>query len=477
MNFKSVHEAHFALKNKEISSRELLDDCIKNLGQNENNAYISITKDLAYEQAKKCDEEIQKNGPSTFLTGIPYTLKDLFVTKGIRTTAGSKILYNYIPPFNGYVAKRLEEAQGVLVGKVSCDQFGMGSSNEHTPFGAVFHPTNKDYVPGGSSGGSAAAVLEKSCFYSIGTDTGGSVRLPSNFCGLVGFKPSYGRISRFGQIAYGSSLDQAAPLTNSVVDQAMIFKYLTQNDEKDSSQVPLGEVDCVDSLLNLKKIKKHNFTLGYSKEFLDNCRDDVKDQLYEAKKFLESIGVKFVEVEFPHFKYSVAVYYIIATSEASSNLARFDGIHYGFSKKEQSNLESVYVKSRSEGFGDEVKRRIILGTFSLSSGYSDEYYNKACKVRRLIQQDFLNAFKKCDGIFSPVCATTAFQFSEKMTPIQMYMNDLYTIPVNLAGLPSLAFPFGKSSLNGMPTGFQIIGKAFEEERLLQNSYWIELNKS
>ncbi len=464
--FADIFEAHNKLKKKEISSAELTAECLKNLGANKNNSFISITSELALESAKKVDQEISKSGVSSYLHGIPYSLKDLFITKNIRTTAGSKMLHNYIPPYEGYVAKMLKKAGGVLVGKTGCDEFGMGSSNDNTAYGPVTNPLDPNYVPGGSSGGSAISVLEKSSYFSMGTDTGGSVRLPANFCGLVGFKPSYGRISRYGQIAYGSSLDQAAPFGNSVLDMAIILDQLTENDPNDSTQAPLGNTKSTEYILKNEKASLKGFKVGYYPEFIENCREDVQKNLKESLEKLRSLGAELVEVELPHSKYSVAVYYIIATSEASSNLARFDGIHYGYSAKNQTGLEQVYVASRSEGFCDEVKRRILLGTFCLSSGYSDEYFNHACKVRRLIRTDFDKAYEKCDFVFSPVCATTSFRRDEDLTPLQMYMTDLYTIPVNLAGLPSIAIPNGTSSQNKMPTGFQLIGKAFDDERLL-----------
>lgn len=466
----SIYEAHTKLKNKEISSLELTEECLKNLGRNQNNSFISITKDLALQQAKKCDEEIKAKGFRSELHGIPYSLKDLFITKDIRTTAGSKILYNYVPPYEGFVSRRLQEAGGVLIGKNGCDEFGMGSSNTNTVFGPVINPLNTEYVSGGSSGGSAISVLENSSFYSIGTDTGGSVRLPANFCGLIGYKPTYGRISRYGQIAYGSSLDQASPFGRTPLDIALVMDQLTENDPKDSTQAPLGKMECAKFVLKNESQSLKGYKIGYQPEFIDNCRDDVSENLKLSLKEIEKRGATLVEISLPHLKHSVAVYYIIATSEASSNLARFDGIHYGHSSKNQTGLEQVYIASRTEGFGDEVKRRILLGTFCLSSGYSDEYFNHACKVRRLIYEDFKKAFQLCDFIYSPVCATTAFGKNEELTPLQMYMTDLYTIPVNLAGLPSIALPFGLSSLNKMPTGFQLIGKSFEDEKLISFSH-------
>ncbi len=467
----TIYKAHLALKEKKISSFELTSEHLKVAKENKNNSFVSVLEDAALEESKIKDEEISKTGAKSFLHGIPYNLKDLFITKNIRTTAGSKILYNYIPPYDGATSLNLKKSGAVLVGKVGCDEFGMGSSNENTIFGPVQHPLNKDFLPGGSSGGSAVSVLEGASLFSIGTDTGGSVRLPANFCGLVGFKPTYGRVSRFGQIAYGSSLDQAAPFAKTPLDIAMIMDHLSTNDELDSTQAPIGNMNSAKKILENKE-NSLNMTVGYDPSMIDACREDVKENLQASIKDLKSKGVKFKEITLPHLKYSIAVYYVIATSEASSNLARFDGIHYGLSVRESADLEETYKASRSIGFGDEVKRRVLLGTFCLSSGYADEYYKTACKVRRLIYNDFQNAFKECDYIYSPVCATTAFEKNKISTPLEMYMNDLYTIPVNLAGLPSIALPYGKSSMNQMPTGFQLIANSFKDEELLLDSHKI-----
>ncbi len=467
---KSVYEIHKSLKEKKISSKEITKEHLKVALENKNNSFVSVLEELALNLADKADEKISKNDWTSPLQGIPYSLKDLFITKDIRTTAGSKILYNYVPPYDGATSKNLSNSGAVLIGKVGCDEFGMGSSNENTAFGEVAHPLHKDFLPGGSSGGSAVSVLENSSAFSVGTDTGGSVRLPANFCGLVGYKPTYGRVSRYGQIAYGSSLDQAAPFAHSPIDIAMIMDELTYNDPKDSTQAPIGAMNSYNKIQNDKS--SMDLVIGFDPEMIDACREDVKSNLKESIELLKKNGVKFKEVNLPHLKYSIAVYYVIATSEASSNLARFDGIHYGFSNRQTKDLEETYKASRSEGFGDEVKRRILLGTFCLSSGYADEYYKNACKVRRLIYNDFQNVYKECDYFFSPVCATTAFKKDDNFDPLQMYMNDLYTIPVNLAGLPSMALPFGKSSMNNLPTGFQLIGNSFSDEKLIFDSHHI-----
>jgi len=470
----NIYESHEALAKKKISSVELTKEALNKAETSKNNAFISLTSDLALNLAKTADAEISAKGPKTWLHGIPYSLKDLFITKGIRTTAGSKMLYNYVPPFDGFISKKLSSAGGVLIGKVSCDEFGMGSTNENTPFGAVLNPLNTKFVAGGSSGGSAASVAEGSAAYSVGTDTGGSIRLPANFCGLVGFKPTYGRVSRYGQIAYGSSLDQAGPITNSVLDTGCVMELITEKDPLDVTNVPNKKMSVVHELEKIKPGYLKDKVICFSQEFIDACDPEVRNSLSEALKIFEKEGAKLKNISLPHLKYSVAAYYLIATSEASTNLARYDGIHFGFRDKiNDSNLEKTYIRSRTLGFGEEVRKRIILGTFSLSAGYQDQYFAKACKVRRKIYDDFMSAFLQADVIFSPVCASLAFKQGEsKLDPIKMYMNDLYTIPVNLAGLPGLALPFGKH--DGLPTGFQLIGKSFEDEELLKIGRAFEL---
>ena len=469
----NIYESHYALRKKKISSLELTSEALTKAKLSKNNSFISLTSDHALNQAKVADAEISIKGPKSWLHGIPYSLKDLFITKGIRTTAGSKILFNYVPPYDGFVSKKLSSAGGVLIGKVSCDEFGMGSTNENTPFGAVLNPINPEFVAGGSSGGSAASVAEGSAAFSMGTDTGGSIRLPANFCGLVGFKPTYGRVSRYGQIAYGSSLDQAGPLAHSVLDAGCVMEFITEKDPLDVTNTPNQKMSIVSELEKIKPDYLKEKVIGFSPEFIDACDPDVRTSLNGALKIFEKEGARLKEISLPHLKYSVAAYYLIATSEASTNLARYDGIHFGYRDKMLvKNLEDTYIRSRTFGFGEEVRKRIILGTFSLSAGYQDQYFAQACKVRRKIFEDFMNAFLHCDVIFSPVCASVAFKQSEsKQDPIKMYMNDLYTIPVNLAGLPGLAIPFGHKS--ALPTGFQLIGKSFQDEELLKIGHAFE----
>ncbi len=462
-----IFKTHKSLISKKVSSKELVQDALKSAKESKNNTFISITEDLALKQANESDERLSQNKTKSFIDGIPYTLKDLFITKDIRTTAGSKILYNYIPPYDGYVSKRLTDDGGVLIGKVGCDEFGMGSTNENTAFGPITNPLNSNHVAGGSSGGTASTLAEKSSMFSMGTDTGGSVRLPANFCGLVGLKPTYGRISRYGQIAYGSSLDQASPMGNTVTDIACILESLSSHDLMDSTNAPVGELKVAEAVFQTNENYLKGKKIGIDESLFSSCDPLVKKSLDAALGLFKENGVEIIPVNLDHLKYCVAVYYIIATSEASSNLARYDGIHYGLRVSKDGNLENTYRESRNEGFGEEVKRRIILGTFSLSSGYYDAYYKKACQVRRLIYEDFMTAFNSCDAIFSPVCASTAFKKGEgAKDPVQMYMNDLYTIPANLAGVPALALPYGKAE-NDLPTGFQLIGKPFSEEGLLK----------
>ena len=469
-----ILELHEKIKSKKLSITDLVQKCLSVLkeSKNGNNSYISILDHQALEKAKTYDFEMTQGSRSSAgpLFGIPFSLKDLFVTKGIRTTAGSRHLANYVPPYDGHVSEKLQNAHGILIGKNGCDEFGMGSTNENTPFGPVSLPEHSKYVAGGSSGGSAASVAEGSSLFSIGTDTGGSVRLPANFCGLVGFKPSYGVVSRYGQIAYASSLDQTSPLGIDVTDVAVIMEELAKSDSRDASQVYQAQgswVEKIKSCQGQKDLKGK--TVGYDPKFWEACSPEIKKLGFDWIKHFESQGMNIVEIPMPSFEYAVATYYLIAPAEASANLARYDGIVYGYRSKNASNLESLYVKSRSESLGAEVKRRILIGTFALSSGYSDDYFSNAAKVRRLIWNDFQTAFQKCHFYFSPVCATTSFlkreHSSDRPDPLKDYMNDLYTIPVNLAGIPAISLPTAKNS-QGLPMGFQLIGPTFSDQELL-----------
>jgi len=466
-----IYSTHQLLKTKKVSSEELTNNALQKIQETPDNAFISVLAPLARVQAKKADQLFAEGKVESYLQGIPYSLKDLFITENIRTTAGSRYLANYIPPYQGYIAGQLSRSAAVLVGKVGCDEFGMGSTNRNTAFGEISNPLNLNATAGGSSGGSAASVASGSCYFSIGTDTGGSIRLPANFCRLVGYKPSYGRISRFGQIAYGSSLDQASPIAKSVLDISCIAEEISGHDSRDASQIPLGPMKLTKELSTLSSTWVKKKKLAFDPTFIEQCNPGVQAALHKTLQHWTRIGGELQEIKLPHLKFSVAVYYLIATSEASANLARYDGIHFGHrSRLPQQSLEDTYAFSRSEGLGEEVKKRIMLGTFALSAGFSDQFFIKAAKVRRLIKNDFTTAFKNCDFIFSPVCVSTAF-LKESLNAVgndslKEYMNDLYTIPVNLAGLPALAIPFGQDE-TAMPTGFQFIGKDLDDDNLLR----------
>lgn len=461
------------LKQKKLSSKELTQTCLKKAYASGAQAYISVLEDLAMLQANDADQLYQQGKQLSPLQGIPYSLKDLFITEGVRTTAGSRALANYIPPYQGHVAEQLSKAKGVCIGKNSLDEFGMGSTNLNTPFSQTRHPLNSDYLVGGSSGGSAASVLEQSCFYSIGTDTGGSVRLPASFCGLVGFRPTYGMISRRGQIAYSSSLDQAAIVANSVLDAAQVFTVLGVPDPLDSTsyQMPVEQKVQLQQLRQTDGAGLKGLRIGYHEDFIKHCDPGVKQQLELALKKLEQAGAVLIPVTLEHVQHSIAVYYIIATAEASANLARYDGIHFGYqSSRPAKSLDDLYAASRTESLGAEVQKRILLGTFALSAGYAQEYFTKAAKVRTLIARDFAKAFDQVDIFFSPACASTAFTYQSmkelaQKDPVKVYMNDLYTVPVNLAGLTSIALPCGSS--DQMPVGFQFFAASGKDQALLK----------
>ena len=469
---RSIFELHNMLKNREITSQELTNkflEKIENLNK-KINAYITICEDIAVEQSKKADEEI-KNGNISYLTGIPLSIKDLICTKGVRTTCGSKMLNNYIPTYNATVYEKLLEQNIVTLGKVNMDEFAMGSSNETSYFGPVRNPHDLERVPGGSSGGSAASVAANMCAASLGSDTGGSIRQPASFCGVVGLKPTYGRVSRYGLVAFASSLDQIGPITKNVEDCAILLQAISGYDEKDSTSV---NIEVPDYLKDLKKECLKGLKIGVPKEyFIAGINEEVEKCIKHLLNILEKEGAEIIEISLPHTEYAVATYYIIAPAEASSNLARYDGVKFGYRAENYEDLLDMYKKTRAEGFGDEVKRRIMIGTYALSSGYYDAYYLKAAKVRNLIKQDFQNAFNVVDVIMCPVSPTTAFKIGEKIdNPLDMYLNDIFTIPVNLAGLPGLSLPAGKDS-NNLPIGLQIIGNYFQEKKLLNIAYNVE----
>ena len=419
--------------------------------------------------AEAADQRIAA-GEADALTGVPLALKDIFLTEGIRTTCGSRILHNFIPPYSATSWEKLKDRGAVLLGKLNQDEFAMGSSNESSCFGPSRNPWNTDCIPGGSSGGSAAAIAARQATATLGTDTGGSIRQPASHCGCVGFKPSYGRVSRYGVIAYASSLDQVGPLTRDVTDCAIMLGVIAGHDPKDSTSVDAPVPDYTAALTNDIK----GLRIGLPREyFIKGLDSDVQATMNQAIETYRNLGADFVDISLPHTDYAVATYYLIATAEASSNLARYDGVRFGHRSQQAEGLIDMMTKSRSEGFGVEVKRRIMIGTYALSSGYYDAYYVKAQKVRTLIMRDFINAFEEVDVILTPVAPTPAFKIGEKINdPLQMYLSDIFTIPVNLAGTCAMSVPAGFSA-SGLPIGLQLIGKPFGEEAILRAAHAFE----
>ncbi|MBI5602647.1 MAG: Asp-tRNA(Asn)/Glu-tRNA(Gln) amidotransferase subunit GatA [Deltaproteobacteria bacterium] len=467
----TIAQAHEKLKNREISSRELTRSVLNRIDQVEPavGAYITLTAELALEQARQADQQIA-DGNISPLTGIPLAVKDLISTKGIKTTCGSRILGNYIPPYDATIMTRLQAAGCVLLGKANMDEFAMGSSTENSALKVTRNPWNLDHIPGGSSGGSAAAVAAGESLAAIGSDTGGSIRQPASHCGVVGMKPTYGRVSRYGLVAFASSLDQIGPLTRDVTDCALLLNTLGGYDPKDSTSVPREVPDYTRVLQkDLKGLR-----LGIPREyFVEGMHPEVEQAVRKAISVFELQGAHCLEISLPHTEYAVAVYYIIATAEASSNLARYDGVKYGYRDPDERTLMEMYQQTRSKGFGSEVIRRIMLGTYVLSAGYYDAYYRKASQVRALIHQDFQKAFQSCDLILTPVAPTPAFRLGEKSSdPLEMYLTDIFTISVNLAGIPGMSLPCGFSS-QGLPIGLQILGNHFDEEKILLAGYAFE----
>jgi aspartyl-tRNA(Asn)/glutamyl-tRNA(Gln) amidotransferase subunit A len=477
----SVRTIHDAFDRGEFSAVELTRQYLAAARKSQHNAYISLCEERALGQARAADERIAQNQgkvprESHPLLGIPLGIKDIFTIEGVRTTCASKMLGNYIPPYTATLVQRLEAVGAVTLGKTNMDEFAMGGSNENSAFGKVLHPTHPDRVPGGSSGGSAAAVGAELCVASIGTDTGGSIRLPAHYCGLVGLKPTYGSISRYGMIAFASSLDQAGPMANTVEDAALLLDAMSGHDPRDSTsnaRAPLKTAQTLASAPDWKKIR-----IGVPAEyFTQGISSEVETSVRAALSWYESQGAKLVPISLPHTQYSVAIYYIVAVSEASSNLARFDGVRFGVRSEKArgaTELADFYRKSR-DLFGAEVKRRIILGTFTLSSGYSEAYFRRACQVRRLVQRDFLEAFQSVDVIAGPVSPTAAYRFGEKSDPLQMYLNDILTIPANLAGLPALSLPCGKNG-QGLPIGLHLIGPAQSEPFMMSFAHAFEIRE-
>ena len=465
-----ISELNKLLEERKISARDIHESVYKRIEAVESRirAYITVTREKALEMTEEADKEI-KAGNKKILSGIPIAIKDNMCTKGILTTCASKILSNFIPPYESTVTTKLLDSGYVLSGKTNMDEFAMGSSTENSGFHTTRNPWDIDRIPGGSSGGSAAAVAADECIAALGSDTGGSIRQPAALCGVVGLKPTYGRVSRYGLVAFASSLDQIGPITKNVTDSAILMNILSGKDPQDSTSAPVA-VPYFTSVLG-KGI--NGLKLGIPKEyFIEGIDPEVEQSVREAIRHFESLGAIPIEVSLPHSGYAVAAYYVLATSEASSNLARYDGVKYGF-RAEGKDLLDMYMNSRAQGFGAEVKRRIMLGTYTLSSGYYDAYYKKAQQVRTLIKNDFENAFKAVDLIVTPTSPTAAFKAGEKADdPLQMYLADIFTISVNLAGVPAISIPCGFTSGN-LPVGLQLIGRHFDEETLLKASYAYE----
>jgi aspartyl-tRNA(Asn)/glutamyl-tRNA(Gln) amidotransferase subunit A len=433
-------------------------------------AYITVTEEIAHAQAKDADKRIQAGDTSSPLLGIPIAIKDNMCTSGIKTTCASKILGNFVPPYDATVVRKLKQAGSILCGKPNMDEFAMGSSTENSGFFSTKNPWDLERIPGGSSGGSAAAVAAGECIGALGSDTGGSIRQPAACCGVVGLKPTYGRVSRYGLVAFASSLDQIGPITKDVTDSAILMNVLAGHDPLDSTSANIPVPDFTKAL---KKDVK-GLKIGMPKEyFIEGMDPDVDKAVRDAVKTLEKLGAKVVDISLPHTDYAVATYYILATSEASSNLARYDGVKYGLRADAPKDLLDMYMQSRDQGFGPEVKRRIMLGTYALSSGYYDAYYKKGQQARTLIKRDFDEAYKLVDVIVTPTAPTAAFKLGEKSAdPLQMYLSDIFTISVNLAGIPGISLPCGFTK-NNLPIGLQILGKHFDEEAVLHTAYAYE----
>jgi len=472
LNQLTAHKVINLIKKKKITAYEVMQDIFNHIDKVDNliKAFLVINQEDALRQAKEIDAKVKNGEALPPLAGLPVAIKDIIATQGTETTCGSKILKGFVPPYDATVISRLRAAGAIIIGKTNMDEFAMGSSTENSAFGPTHNPWDLKRVPGGSSGGSAAAVAADETIAALGTDTGGSIRQPASLCGMVGLKPTYGRISRYGLVAYASSLDQIGTITKDVTDSALIMKVISGHDNMDSTSVNLEVPDylksCQEGIKDLK--------IGVPKEyFIEGIDLEVKNALEKALKIFEKLGARIEEVSLPHTEYSLPTYYLIATAEASSNLARYDGVQYGYRAEDCKDLTSMYQKTRSEGFGSEVRRRIMLGTYALSSGYYDAYYLKAQKVRTLIKEDFDKAFSKYDILITPTSPTPAFRLNEKVSdPLTMYLSDIYTIPINLAGIPAISLNCGYSKSN-LPIGLQIIGKHFSEETILRAAFNFE----
>jgi aspartyl-tRNA(Asn)/glutamyl-tRNA(Gln) amidotransferase subunit A len=468
---KKLSELHSLLHKKEISVTDLVDTSYNRINEVDDKvkAFLALDEENARTHAKALDEALGLEKEHGLLFGLPIGVKDNIVTKGIRTTAGSKILSDFNPIYDATVVEKLKKAETVTIGKINMDEFAMGSSNENSAFAATRNPWDLERVPGGSSGGSAAAVAAGEVFFSLGSDTGGSIRQPAAFCGVVGLKPTYGRVSRYGLIAFASSLDQIGPITRTVEDNAYLLQAISGIDPMDSTSANADVPDFLSSLTgDIKGLK-----IAVPKEYLgEGVSEEVRQSVRDALNVLEGLGAAWDEVSLPHSKYALATYYLLSSSEASANLARFDGVRYGYRSDNAKNLLDMYKQTRSEGFGPEVKRRIMLGTYALSAGHYDAYYKKAQKVRTLIKQDFEEVLQKYDVIVGPTTPTPAFKVGENMKdPLTMYANDILTIPVNLAGVPGISVPAG--FVDGLPVGLQIIGRHFDESTIYRVAHAFE----
>lgn len=467
----TIHELQAMLRKGEITSKDIIESVFRRIKDVEGHigAFITLMEDEGLERAEMADKRIKEGKPDR-LTGIPLAIKDNMCIKGRKTTCGSKILENYRPPYDGTVIKKMKEHLPIFVGKTNMDEFAMGSSTETSYFGVTRNPWDLERIPGGSSGGSAGAVAADECIAALGSDTGGSIRQPAAYCGIVGLKPTYARVSRFGLVAFASSLDQIGPMTKDVRDCAILLTVVSGYDRLDSTSIDV-EVEDYEKALD-RDVR--GLKIGVPKEYFTGGIDPgVEKAVWDAVKELEKLGATYKEVSLPHSEYAVAAYYLIAPAEASSNLARYDGVKYGHRTSGAEGLMDMYMQTRSEGFGQEVKRRIMLGTYALSAGYYDDYYKKASQVRTLIKRDFDDAFKGCDVLLTPTVPTPAFKIGEKIgDPLQMYLTDIFTVPANLAGIPGISIPCGFSE-EGLPIGLQFLGRHFDEARLLQVAYAFE----
>lgn len=468
----TVHEINGLIEKKEVSVKEVTQAAIDRIDAVEDkvDGYLCLTTETAMKEAEELDALIAEEGKKDVLEGIPYALKDNMCTDGIQTTCASKILGDFVPPYNAEVYDRLLAQKGILLGKANMDEFAMGSSTENSAFKVTKNPWDLTRVPGGSSGGSAVVVASDMAYYSLGSDTGGSIRQPAAFCGVVGMKPTYGLVSRYGLVAFASSLDQIGPFTKDVEDCAIVLSAIAGHDPKDSTSL---KVDKKDYTQNLKEGAK-GMKIGVAQAFMgEGLQPEVRAAIDSAIDTYRAMGAEIVDVSFEYLDYALSAYYLISSAEASSNLARYDGIRYGVRAEEYADLVDMYRKTRTQGFGDEVKRRIMLGTYALSSGYYDAYYKKAMQVRTLIMDDFKNVFDSCDVLLTPTTAKTAFGIGEKTgNPLEMYLTDIYTVPVNIAGIPGISIPCGFDN-DGMPIGMQLLGPVLSEEKILQAAYAFE----